>query len=123
MAVAQAPGAEPVASKDTTLVNSLIKQSASHFIDNRDRAMDLAIQARDLAEKVNFPEGQAYAFKNIGIVYYYQGKYLEALEQYNQSLKIFQDIKDNVGIANLYNNIGASYYNKADYARALENHL
>jgi class 3 adenylate cyclase/uncharacterized protein HemY len=122
-AFAQLRSETEFSSKDTALVNSLIKQSSTHFNDDRGQALNLATQAKALAEKINFPAGVAYSLKNIGIVYYFDGKYLEALDNYNQSLKIFQDIKDNVGIANLYSNIGSIYYNQADYAKALENHL
>ncbi|HEV2831968.1 MAG TPA: tetratricopeptide repeat protein, partial [Hanamia sp.] len=123
IALAQIESETLVSSKDTALVNSLIKESSTHFNDDRGQALNLATQAKALAEKINYPAGVAYSLKNIGIVYYFDGKYLEALDNYNQSLKIFQDIKDNVGIANLYSNIGSIYYNQADYAKALENHL
>ncbi|MEO5649735.1 MAG: tetratricopeptide repeat protein, partial [Ginsengibacter sp.] len=123
LALAQLQSESQVSAKDTALVNNLIKQSSTHFNDDRNRALDLATQAKALAEKIDYLAGVAYSLKNIGIVYYFEGKYLEALDNYNQSLKIFRSIKDNVGIANLYNNIGSIYYNQADYAKALENYL
>lgn len=110
-------------SKDTALINSLIKESASHFIDDQGKAIELAIEARELAKKVNYPSGLAYSYKNIGIINYYQGDYFKSLENYNQALKIFLSIKDNVGISNMYSNIGVIYYNQADYVKALEKHL
>ena len=114
--------AEP-SSKDTALINGLIRESASHFIDDQAKAIELAIEARDLAKKVNYPSGLAYSYKNIGIINYYQGDYFKSLESYNQALKIFLGIKDNVGISNMYSNIGVIYYQQADYVKALENHL
>jgi len=110
-------------SNDTAMVNKLLLQSKSFFQEDQDRALSIAKQAQDLSEKIDFPTGSAYALKNIGIVYYLQGRYLEALDNYHQSLKIFQDIKDNIGIANLYNNIGVIYYEQGDNAKALENDL
>ncbi len=108
---------------DTTLVNSLLQQSKGYFTDSPAKAIDLATQAKVLAENIHFQKGEAYALKNIGITYYFQGKYLEALEHYSQSLNIFKEIKDNVGIANMYNNIGVAYYDQGDNAKALENYL
>lgn len=109
--------------KDTAYVNKLIKESASHFIDDQALSIELAIQARDLAKRTHYESGLAYSFKNIGIINYYQGDYFKSLENYNQALKIFLSIKENVGISNMYSNIGVIYYNQADYVKALENHL
>lgn len=114
---------EVISQGDTAFVNSLIRESASHFINDQARAIELAIEARDLSKKIKYPGGLAYAYKNIGIINYYQGDYFKSLENYNQALKIFLSIDDNVGISNMYSNIGAIYYNQADYVKALENHL
>ena len=108
---------------DSTLVNSLLQQSKDQTKTDPDKAISLAIQAKDLAEKINFQQGVAYALKAIGQVYKKQGKYLEALDNYRQSIKIFEDIKDNVGVSNLYNNIGNVYYDQSDDVKALENYL
>ena len=108
---------------DTALVNTLIQQSKEYFTSDPEKAIDLSTQAKNFAEKIHFSNGAAYALKNIGIVYYFQGKHLEALNNYSQSLKIFEEIKDNIGIANLYSNIGVVYYDRGDDAKALENYL
>ncbi|MEO6135036.1 MAG: adenylate/guanylate cyclase domain-containing protein [Ginsengibacter sp.] len=121
--IAQVENEGQVLSKDTALVNSLLKESATHYSDNRVKAEALAIQAKELAQKLDFVEGLAYSLKTLGIVKFFDGKYLEALDYYNQSLKIFHDIEDNVGISNLYSNIGVIYYDQADYTKALENYL
>lgn len=108
------------AEPDTAQVNSLLQQSKDSLNSNPANSIVLAIQARDLAEKINFQKGKAYAFKNIGLGYYYQGKYLETLEHWNESLKIFEDLKDDLGVANLLNNIAAVYGDQGDDAKALD---
>lgn len=109
--------------QDTALVNSLLKQSKGYFTDSPARAIALSTEAKVLAEKINFRQGVAYALKHIGITYYFQGKYVEALDHYSQSLNIFKEIGDNVGMANMYSNIGVIYYDQGDDAKALENYL
>ena len=109
--------------RDTIIVNNLIQQSKKYFTDSPALAINLSTQAKSLAEKIPYPKGEAYALKNIGITNYYQGKYLEALENYRQSLKIFTETKDYVGISNIYNNIGVGYYDQGDETNALENYL
>jgi class 3 adenylate cyclase/predicted transcriptional regulator len=108
---------------DTTLVNNLLQQSKDLFTGDPGKAIALSMQAKTLAEKINFPKGAAIALKNIGLVNKKQGKYLEGLDYYHQSLKIYEAIKDNQGIANLYSNIGVIYYDRGDDTKALENYL
>ncbi|WP_165784719.1 adenylate/guanylate cyclase domain-containing protein [Solitalea longa] len=114
---------KPTNAADTLLVNDYLKQSKERLADEPEKAIKLAQKAVELAEKSNFAKGKAYALKNIGIAYYFQGKYVEALGNYHQSLSIFKEHKDNVGIANLYNNIGVIYYDQGDDAEALDNYL
>ena len=108
---------------DTTRVNSLLQQSKENFTNDPDKAISLANEAKALADRIDFQKGTALALKNIGIVYYFQGKHLEALDYYTQSLEVFKKIGDNSGIANLYSNIGVVYYDRGDDAKALENYL
>lgn len=108
---------------DTTRVNSLLQESKENFTTDPDKAISLSNEAKVLAERIDFQKGKALALKNIGIVYYFQGKHLEALDYYTQSLEVFKKIGDNSGIANLYSNIGVVYYDRGDDAKALENYL
>ncbi|MEO6490540.1 MAG: adenylate/guanylate cyclase domain-containing protein [Ferruginibacter sp.] len=108
---------------DTVLVNTLLQESKGYFSDSPAKAIEIAGRAKSIAEKLHYKKGQAYALKNIGISYYFQGKYLEALDHYHQSLGIFKESGDNVGIANMYSNIGVVYYDQGDDAKALENYL
>jgi class 3 adenylate cyclase/Tfp pilus assembly protein PilF len=120
------PMAEPVAGKetdDTVLVNNLLQQSKESLNESPDKAIALATQARELAKKIDFQKGVAYAFKNIGIAYLNQGKYIEALQSYEHSLKIFEKIKFDEGIANLLGNIGVIYYNQGDMVKAMDYYL
>lgn len=106
--------------RDTAMVNSLILQSKNLFGDAPEKAIQLSMQAKDLAAKIGYEKGLAGAFKSIGIGYYNQGKYMEALDNWKQSLQVFETIKDDVGIANLLSNIGAIYKNQGDDEKALD---
>jgi adenylate cyclase len=120
--VAQA-GLVPGHETDTSFVNNLLDQSTQRRNDDPGKALALAVQAKDLAEKIKFPNGEAYALKNMGLVNLDQGKYLDALEYYKQSLSIFESINFDPGIANLLGNIGVIYFNQGDDVKALENYL
>jgi tetratricopeptide (TPR) repeat protein len=56
-------------------------------------------------------------------VYQDKGEYDTALDWYNKSLKITEQIGDQAGIAVTYNNIGRVYKYKGDYDKALEWYL
>ena len=120
------PMAEPVAGKeaaDTVLVNNLLQQSKESLSESPDKAIALATQAKELAKKIDFQKGVAYAFKNIGLAYLNQANYIEALQNYDHSLKIFTKIKFDEGIANLLGNIGVIYYYQGDMVKALDYYL
>ncbi|MDP9230558.1 MAG: tetratricopeptide repeat protein, partial [Bacteroidota bacterium] len=109
--------------KDTAAVSALLLKSKSLFGDAPEEAIRLSMQAKDLANKIGFEKGLATACKSIGIGYYNQSKYLEALDYWTQSLHVFEKIKDDIGIANLLNNIGAVYMNQGDDENALKYYL
>lgn len=106
--------------KDTAAVKALIEESKSLIGSDSTKAINLALQAQKKAAEINYPQGEAYALKNIGMVYYRKGKYVETLDYWNQSLQIFEKAKDDIGIANMLNNIGAIYLNQGADPKALE---
>jgi tetratricopeptide (TPR) repeat protein len=111
------------AKEDTNKVNSLLLLSKKYFNEEPEEAIKIANQARNLAEKIKFKKGEAYALKNIGIGYYMQGKYLETFENWNKSMKCFDALGDRQGRANILSNIGTVYFDQGDDANALDNYL
>ena len=61
-------------------VNSFLSLSKEFFSISPQEAINYATTAKDLAQKIDFKSGLAYAYKNIGIAYYVLGKYISALE-------------------------------------------
>ncbi|MBC7912612.1 MAG: tetratricopeptide repeat protein, partial [Pyrinomonadaceae bacterium] len=109
--------------QDTTEVNNLLEQAKTHFNSDPGKAISLGLKARDLAVKIKFSKGEAYALKNIGIAYYIRGDYDQTLNYWQQSLKTFKSINDELGEANLLSNIGSVYFNRANELKALEYNL
>ncbi len=118
----QGPGTSGI-KPDTALVNRLLGQSKEKFQSDPPGAIELANQAKTVAGQINYPVGIAYAFKNIGIVYYFQGKFLQSLENYEQALALFDSLGDKKGSGNILSNMGAIYFDKGDNTRSLEYHL
>lgn len=106
--------------KDTATVNLLIEESKSLIASDSAKAMDLSLQAKELAGEIGYSKGEALALKNIGMIYYQKGKYAETVDNWNQSLQLFEAMRDDVGISNMLNNISAVYLNQGADATALD---
>ncbi|MEI7802163.1 MAG: adenylate/guanylate cyclase domain-containing protein [Bacteroidota bacterium] len=108
---------------DSNKVNTLIALCKNNFSDNLDNALKFGVMAKELADKINFQRGSAYALKNIGIVYYMQGNYPETLDYWNKALVLFRKLNDKIGEANILSNTGTIFFNNGDDTKALEYYL
>lgn len=62
----------------------------------------------------------AGAINNRANVFLQKGEIPKALEKYNKSLKIYENLEDKVGVAAILNNTGIIYKNQGDLAKSLE---
>ncbi|MEO6669401.1 MAG: adenylate/guanylate cyclase domain-containing protein [Ferruginibacter sp.] len=108
---------------DSFKVNTLLTISRRLFSSAPEEAIIYATQANELAKTIKFSAGQAYALKNIGIAYYNKGLYVQSLENYKNSLALFDSLKDKTGSANILSNMGAVYFARADNTKALDYYL
>ena len=109
--------------EDSTKVKTLLALSNEHRSSNPAKAVQYAIEAKKLSEKINYMPGLAYSFKSLGLVYVMQGKYIETIENYEKALAVFDSLDDKSGQANILSNVGTVYFNQADDAKALEFYL
>ena len=108
---------------DSIKVNTLISLSSQYYRTSPSEAIRYGEMAKDLAEKANFKTGQAYAFKSIGMGHYFQGNYIDAIFNWQQSLSTFESIDDKLGVANMLNNLGAIQFNQGNDTKAIEYYL
>ncbi len=108
---------------DSNKVQHMLKLSALYFGTAPEEAIQVGENAMKLSRRIGYSKGVAYALKNIGIAYYYQGEYVESLTAWQKSLAVFDSIGDQTGVANILSNIGAIYYNEGDYNNALDYYL
>ncbi len=118
------------AQPDTNRVNLLQYISQSYLIkSNFDSALKYANDELLLASKITvlnktgWQKGIAWAYYNIGQVYYLRGEYPTALKNYLFSVKTFNSIGEKKDAAVLYRRIGTVYYAEGNYSESLENHL
>jgi adenylate cyclase len=108
---------------DSAKVDVLNALCKVFFNTNPDTSIIIATTAKLLAEQINYKPGLALAFKNIGKGYYLEGKYKEAVLNWQQAIEVYTLSNDKKGIANMLSNQGAVYFNQGDDAKALELHL
>lgn len=111
------------AADDTNKVKLLNALSKSLFDADPDSSVAVAGISKVLAEQLEYRPGLALALKNMGIGYYLQGKYVEAINSWQQALEVYELTGDKTGIANMLSNQGAVFFNQGDDAKALELHL
>ena len=117
------------AKHDTTRCAVYLALGEQILLEKPDSAIILWKKVQILAEKNlsissslkrNYLISLANSLNNIGTVYDDQGQVTQALEYYHKSLKINEEISDNVGISSNLNNIGYIYCNQGDFAKALD---
>lgn len=112
-----------VASDDTNRVYLLIELSRFNARSSPNDAIQFALDAKVLSDKLMFDNGKALALKYIGMAYYFQGKYLETIQYWQESLDLYETMGDTKGVANTLSNIGAIYFNQGDDTKAIEFYL
>lgn len=98
----------------TALLN---KGNANIILGNYSESLKFFSEAQHLFEnldknEVDNQKGLAKALGSIGIVFSEQSNYGKALQYYLKSVKIYEQLKDEVFCAKLYNNIGIVYHSQ-----------
>ncbi|MDT8322869.1 MAG: tetratricopeptide repeat protein [Bacteroidota bacterium] len=84
-----------------------------------DDALDLALEARDLADSIGYEHGLGWAFRNEAVAEYILGNYADALTSNMEALRIFERLRDEDGIASSYLNIGLIHWQVGNLDDAL----
>ena len=116
--------------EDTTKVkhlNTLCNRLGN--IGEYDKGLLYGKEALKLARSIPFENGRGWSkgiansYNRLGLIYWKQGNFSNALENYFASLKIWEKLENKEGINTCYNNIGLIYSNQGNYDKALENYF
>ncbi|MCF8371194.1 MAG: tetratricopeptide repeat protein [Bacteroidales bacterium] len=91
-----------------------------YLFSKPDSAAILAEALHSYAKAHNYRKAAALGYSLQGIANHVQGNYPHALEYYEKSLTIYDEIGDKKGIAGRLGNIGLVYGDQSNYPRALE---
>ena len=108
------------AGEDTSKVNILNALSYELLYSNTDTTIHLATQAKELAEKLNYPKGVASAYLRLGQAYNNLGSYDQSQRYLSNALDISTDKSTT---AKIYVNIGINHYEMSNYPEALRYYL
>lgn len=98
-----------------------VKAYADYIYDTyTDTALIMVKDLHAYALDRNYPKAQVIGYHIQGRAWSLKGDYLQALDFFNKSLKIAEQISDQSGIARSLNGIGFVYQNQGDYPQALE---
>jgi len=99
--------------QDTARVDKINDLSTLYLGTNPDTALIYANQAKELADKINYQDGIAWALKRVGQVHNIKGDYVNSLQAWKEALAIFEKTNNKKGTSNLLNNIGVIFYNRS----------
>ena len=84
-------------------------------------ALQYAQQGLTLAEKINFPKGEADLHRTLGSACYFLNEHEKAIEHYEKALKICETLRDRDGMALNYFNLNLVYRRQLRYYYSLHN--
>ncbi|MFX0001344.1 MAG: tetratricopeptide repeat protein [Candidatus Hermodarchaeota archaeon] len=88
--------------------------------NNINTALDLALEALTLGEKIKYDVQVGYNLDLFAVIYLHKGELDTALEYAIKSLKLFEKLDFQTGIAQILFTIGLIYFSKGDLNRALD---
>lgn len=107
------------ASADTNRVQTLNKASEIYWSNNPQKSKQYAEAAIALGQKLNYTLGVGLGHSNLGIYYWSQGKYPEAIQEIQAALPYYEKINYQKGIAGSYNNLGLCLRSTGDFSQAI----
>jgi len=107
---------------DTNKVNALNWLAKNYISQSRfDTAITCGSAALELAKKLNFKQGYAPAYVNMGIAYQNFGNFPKALENYLAGLKVDEELGNKLRVGRNLSNIATIYKNMGEYEKGLNN--
>lgn len=105
---------------DTTKVKLLSDLAYMYHLISPDSTLLLSKQAFAIAQKLNYPKGEADALKHWAIGSYMSSEYKHAISRNEQALAIYKKLNDKKGSGAVLNNIAIIRHNEGDFKTAIE---
>lgn len=110
--------------QDTSKVDTSIQLiKALYKAKEYQKALLYISETDQLSSSLNYPKGVAEANYYKALIYAGRNDYYNAMDHFDKSKKLYVELKDAVGIANVSNQIGMIEINRGNYAAGLTNSL
>jgi len=109
-------------SDDSVKVMTLLDLSKEMMNEDLGLMFFYGQKAKQLSEKINFPEGIVKGMNSMGISFQMQGKTDTSLEIFEAAAKVAKDFGLWKLESTMMNNIGVNYYSRGDYTQAYVYH-
>lgn len=108
--------------KDTVRVALLVNTAWNMTHTKPEDAFVYVEEALDISSDLNWPRGMASALRQKGNLYYVMADNINAMEAFQQGLRIAQDAGEKILEASLYGNLGNIHADLKQNEKALENY-
>ncbi len=106
---------------NTTKIKALIDIGIINDINGKtSKARKLFIEASDLAKQIQYSEGEAFAYSELGVSYSFTNDLVDAKDYYLLSYKIYKRLNNKIRLSLLANNIGLLQMQQFNYSAALK---
>ncbi|MBD2699542.1 tetratricopeptide repeat protein [Spirosoma sp. BT702] len=104
---------------DTNRVKTLAKTAEMYWTSNPPKSKQYAEEAITLGKKLDYALGIGMGYTNLGIYYWSQGKYPEAIGHFKSGILNYEKANYLKGIAGCYNNLGMCSRSAGDFSQAI----
>lgn len=108
---------------DTAKVNALNQLSKLHWFTDARKTRAYAGQAIALARRLRFEKGVALGYNNLGVGFYLQNDYPNALNAYRAARAANESLGNRKGVGDALNNMGLVFWKQGNYPEAVAHYL
>ncbi len=108
--------------QDTVRISTLLNLSYAMYTNDSEAAEKHANHALEIATKIKWKKGIAYAYRQRGLIQYYKSDFTNALFFFQKSLNEINSLKIPLFEASVYNNIANIYADIGEFEKALINY-
>jgi tetratricopeptide (TPR) repeat protein/DNA-binding CsgD family transcriptional regulator len=105
--------------QDTAHVNILNKLCWEYRRRDTGKGIEYGLVAVKISRELNYKEGLASAYKNLGVNYWIRAEYDRAEFYYDQALQLFKELDNQAETGNLHNLYGLLNWNRGYYPEAV----
>jgi signal transduction histidine kinase len=111
---------EKYKSKDSIRIDLLNETANKLYFSETENAIEYAKEAEEIAIDIGYLKGRARSLSILGLCYDVQVNYKMAIDHLNMSLKINQEINNDLETINCFLNIGNIFFKQGKYTQARE---